>query len=310
MKFLYQLPAAWLLWLFIACNTGTGSGDTEQKTEDVALKATDNYRPEKPDKSYESADSMASPAPPPNNENSSKQAGAPAAAQNIDWDKKIIKNATLVVEAKSQKVFNDFVHDQVKRTGGYVAEEEQNKSDYKIESVTTIKVPVGQFDDLVKSLTSAKDENIVTQKVTSQDVTGEVVDTRARTEAKQQIRLRYLDLLKQAKNMADILKVQQEINNIQEEIEAGSGRVSYLTHSAAYSTIQLTYYEILNPTAIENKPPGFGTRVLNALGNGMDWLGELLVVLLNLWPLWLLAAGVVWGFKKWKRSKPSQKTAS
>ncbi len=297
------LIASIIITILIACNDK--SSVTEQKTEAVAaLKATDNNKPEERNKSYETADTIAVPAP-LKEEEAPKQAGAASPAQNIDWDKKIIKNATLVVEAKSQKTFNDFVHEQVKRTGGYVAEEEQTKSDYKIENMATIKVPVDQFDNLVKSLTSTKEENIVTQKVTSQDVTGEVIDTRARTEAKRQIRLRYLDLLKQAKNMEDILKVQEEINNIQEEIEAGAGQVKYLTHAAAYSTVQLTFYEILNPSAEENRSPGFGTRVLNALGNGMDWLGELLVVLLTLWPLWLLAGALLWGFRRWRKTKPT-----
>ncbi|OQP53142.1 hypothetical protein A4D02_22350 [Niastella koreensis] len=282
-----------------ACKDKNGSADTELK--DVALTTTEKIKEPAADYKYGTVDTTA-PAPAPIDETNSPKQTPP---QNIDWDKKIIKEATLVVEAKSQKVFSDFVHDQVKRSGGYVSQEEQNKSEYKIENITTIKVPVDQFDNLVKSLTSIKDENIVTQKVTSQDVTGEVIDTRARTEAKRQIRLRYLDLLKQAKNMEDILKVQQEIDNIQEEIEAGAGRVGYLTHAAAYSTVQLTFYEILNPSAADNKAPGFGTRILNALGNGMDWLGELLVVLLTLWPLWLLAAGLIWGFRKWRKTRPA-----
>ena len=101
----------------------------------------------------------------------------------------------------------------------------------------------------------------------------------------------------------DILKVQEEVNNIQEEIEAGAGRVSYLTHAAAYSTIQLTFYEILNAAAERDVKPGFGQRVLNALSNGMDWVGEMLVVVLTLWPLWLLLGSVWWIFRRWK-AKP------
>jgi len=292
------------LTLLIACNHGKGSAESEKAVEaaDVKLAATNNYTPPHEGNDYKAEDTTG-PVPGAGNEEPPKQAGAPAAATHIDWDKKIIKNATLIIEAKNHKSYNDFVHDQVKRTGGYVAEEEQNKSDYKIENITTIKVPVDQFDNLVKSLTSTKDENIVTQKVTSQDVTGEVIDTRSRTEAKRQVRLRYLDLLKQAKNMEDILKVQQEINNIQEEIEAGAGRVGYLTHAAAYSTIQLTFFEVLNASAEKVDKPGFGKRVLNALTNGMDWVGELLVVLLTLWPLWLLLGGVFWLFRRWK-TKP------
>jgi hypothetical protein len=110
-------------------------------------------------------------------------------------------------------------------------------------------------------------------------------------------------LLKQAKNMEEILKVQQEINSIQEEIEAGAGRVSYLTHAAAYSTIQLTFYQVLNAQAEHIDKPGFGQRVLNALTNGMDWVGEMLVVMLTLWPLWLLLGGVWLMYKRWK-AKP------
>jgi hypothetical protein len=52
-----------------------------------------------------------------------------------------------------------------------------------------------------------------------------VVDTRSRMEAKKQMRDRYLELLKQARNMKEILEVQQVINSIQEDIESGSGRV-------------------------------------------------------------------------------------
>lgn len=289
-----------LLPLFIACNSNRNA---EAEKADVALVETNQRMPAGAgNKAYYGVADTTAPAP-AGNEEPPKQPGASAATQHIDWDKKIIKNAMLTVEAKNHKSFNDFIHDQVKRSGGYVAEEEQNKSEYKIENIVTIKVPVDQFDDLVRTITSTKDDNVVSQKVTSQDVTGEVIDTRSRTEAKRQIRLRYLDLLKQAKNMEDILKVQQEINSIQEEIEAGSGRVSYLTHAAAYSTIQLTFYEILNATAEHGENPGFGQRVLNALRNGMDWVGEMLVVLLTLWPLWLLLGGVWWGFRKWK-AKP------
>lgn len=292
--------------LLIACNNND-SGESE-KAAFMTVADTKQESPTATNEMYNNAADSTSPVPAAGNAGNDEQPKQPHTSANVtsvDWDKKIIKNATLTVEAKSHKSFNDFVHDQVKRTGGYVAQEEQNKSDYKIENIVSIKVPVDQFDNLVKSLTSTKDENVVAQKVTSQDVTGEVIDTRSRTEAKRQIRLRYLELLKQAKNMEDILKVQEEVNNIQEEIEAGAGRVSYLTHASAYSTIQLTFYEILNASAERDVKPGFGQRVLNALGNGMDWVGEMLVVVLTLWPLWLLLGGVWWGFRKWK-AKPAK----
>lgn len=203
-----------------------------------------------------------------------------------DWDKKIIRNATLSVEVKSYKAFNELLHTNVKQLGGYIAQEQQNQGDYKIESILTIKVPVDQFENAITQLTPAA-ENIIEKKITADDVTGEVVDTKSRMEAKKKVRDRYLDLLKQAKNMEEILQVQNEINDIQEQIESAAGRVDYLTHASAYSTINLSFYQVLNPGAVNNTEPSFGTRIVLSFKSGLQWFGELLVLLISLWPLWI-----------------------
>ena len=113
-----------------------------------------------------------------------------------------------------------------------------------------------QFDDAVNSISSNVKE-LNEKKITSEDVTTEVIDTRSRLEAKKQVRLRYLDLLKQAKNMEEILSVQSEINDIQEQIESAAGRIEYLQHSSSFSTIHLTFYQVLNGAAIDSDKPTF-----------------------------------------------------
>lgn len=240
---------------------------------------------------------------PGNKQASPKQTTDPA--PNIDWDKKIIRNANLSVEVKDYNHFNDLTREAVKKSGGYIANEEQSQSDYKLENVVTIKVPVAQFDDAVKALTSGP-EKLVVKRITSEDVTGEVVDTKSRLEAKRQVRLRYLDLLKQAKNMDEILQVQNEINDIQENMESAAGRINYLTHAAAYSTIQLNFFQVLNAQAkdVEDKP-GFGTKILTALSDGLGWVGELMVVVVSLWPLWI-GLFIVWRLvRKFRKRQPA-----
>jgi hypothetical protein len=228
---------------------------------------------------------------------------APAPAANPDWDKKIIKNATLSVEVKEYARFNELMRAAVKQSGGYIAQEEQNESEYKIENSVTIKVPVDQFDNTVLALTPGK-EKILVKKITSQDVTGEVVDTKSRLEAKRQVRLRYLDLLTQAKNMEEILQVQNEINDIQENMETAAGRIQYLTHSAAFSTIQLNYFQVLDPQARDvETPPGFGKKILLALGEGLTWVGELIILLLTLWPVWL---ALLAGWMLYRKYRPAK----
>ena len=74
--------------------------------------------------------------------------------QNPDWDKKIIKTASLNFEVKDYNIYYSAFREKVKSFGGYVAQEEQTQSDYKIENTISIKVPVDQFDNAVILLTN------------------------------------------------------------------------------------------------------------------------------------------------------------
>jgi hypothetical protein len=222
-----------------------------------------------------------------------------------DWDKKIIKTAVLNLEVKDYNAFYTSIRDKVRAAGGYIAQEEQTQSDYKIENSLTIKVPVDQFDDAVAQL-SLNTEKINEKKITSQDVTTEIVDTKSRMEAKKQVRLRYMDLLKQAKNMEEILNVQSEINEVQEEIESAAGRIQYLGHSSTFSTIHLAYYQILNLSAKDISNPSFGTKLSNAFKTGWSWIGDLFIGLVSVWPLFLLIFTGIIIYKRTRLQKPKQ----
>lgn len=216
--------------------------------------------------------------------------------QNSDWDKKIIKTAFLKLEVKDFKAYTQIVHNAAKQYGGYVANEEQNESEGKIESTISIKVPVEQFESIMTQLPTSA-EKIIEKKITTEDVTGEVVDTKSRLQAKEQMRLKYLEFLKQAKNMEDVLKVQSEINDIQEEIESASGRVNYLSHQSAYSTINLTFYQPLAGYNPGNDNPGFLTKLISAFKSGFNFLAEIFIGAVSIWPLFLLVI-IAWIFYK------------
>ncbi len=220
-----------------------------------------------------------------------------------DWDKKIIKTASLNVEVKDYNTFYSSLRDKVKNLGGYIAQEEQSQSEYTIENSITIKIPVDQFDNAVVLLTG-NTEKINEKRINSQDVTTEVIDTKSRMEAKKQVRLRYMDLLNQARNMQEILSVQSEINGIQEQIESAAGRIQYLGHSSVFSTINLTYYQILNLSAKNTDSPSLGTKLSGAFKTGWTWVGDLFVALVSIWPLFLLAFTAFGIYKRTKMQKP------
>ncbi|CAN5750131.1 hypothetical protein BH11BAC3_BH11BAC3_33860 [soil metagenome] len=218
---------------------------------------------------------------------------------HIDWNKKIIKTASIKLEVKNFKKYNESIHQNINRFGGYIAQEEQNLQDEKTETQLSLKVPVDQFEALVNELTS-NDVKIVERSIKSEDVTGEVVDTKSRLEAKRTARLKYLEFLKASKNMEEVLTVQSEINNIQEEIEAAAGRVAYLSNQAAYSTINLVFYQPLPGFKPVDSSPSFFTRMTDAFKSGTTWISDCLVALVSVWPLILIIATGLFMYKRFR----------
>lgn len=226
----------------------------------------------------------------------SLQAGQPSG----DWDKKIVKHAQLSLEVNNYQQYSTRLHSLLKQYGAYIAQEEQHQLSYRLENEVAIRVPAVQFEQLLQGL-SADSTTLWEKKITTEDVTGEIVDIKARMEARKQVREQYLSLLKQAKSMKDILDIQNEINGIQEEIEAAAGRMAYLQHDVAYSTIRLTYYQQLASTRDE---PGLLQQLRDAFAAGTTGMVTLLLLLVQVWPLWLAGATGIWLWRRRKRTWP------
>lgn len=240
---------------------------------------------------------------PPQNPGSGQHA-APVKMALQDWDRKIVKNAVITAEVKDYNAFYSSLRQKLDPIGGYIAGEEQDQTEYKIQNSITIKVPVEQFDDALVNLTQGA-LAITEKRVSSQDVTTEIVDTRSRIEAKKQMRERYMDLLKGAKNINDILTMEKEINGVQEQIETAGGRVNYLRHAAVFSTIHLTYFQVLNAEAPKNTDePGFGMKLKDAFGFGWEWISSFVIGLISIWPLLVLGFLLYVLFRK-KHIKPT-----
>ena len=281
----------WLitLILFTACSN---DANRNASTSDLAIAEADAYKIKTQEGEQIATDSTAGGV------QFQQLPGQSAPPQTIktDWSKKIIKTATIHAEVKD---FNSFAlqsSEKVKKFGGYINEERQSSSEYRLENTVTIKVPVDQFDNAVNDL--VKDvEQVNERQVNSQDVTSEYVDSKSRLEAKKQVRLKYLELLRQAKNMSEILEVQKEINEIQEEIEMVTGRINYLGNSSAMSTIHFTYYQELKP-GIDKGDPGFLDKFKSAIVKRCYWIGEIVIANATIWPLLLFLAGLIYFVKR------------
>ncbi|MBC7934402.1 MAG: DUF4349 domain-containing protein [Rhizobacter sp.] len=225
-----------------------------------------------------------------------------AAVANIDWDKKIIKIATVKYEVKSFDQFNKEVKEKVRKFGGYVAQEDNYQHEDRKEISLIIKVPVEQFETMMNDM-QTKDIKQIERTIKTEDVTGEVIDTKSRLEAKKQMRLKYLEFLKQSKNMEEVLTVQNEINDIQEEIESAQGRVQYLTKQSAYSTINLSFYQPMEGFKAPTNDNSFWNKTGEAFSRGGEMIKGLALMIISIWPLLLAGVG---GILIWRRRRQEQ----
>ena len=209
-------------------------------------------------------------------------------------------------ECKAYKLYNQQLHALVKQYGGWIAAESEVQQPERMNNTVSVKIPVPQFDELVTAI-GALDGKLLEKQITTQDVTGQMTDTKARIDARKQVREKYMEFLKQSKTMDDVLKVHSEINDVHEEIEVASSSLQSLQHQSSFSTVNINFYQLLDASdGGASEKPGFGSRLLSAVLNGGSWLLDVLVGLMNIWPL-IIAGGLFFFYLKRKVLVPSKR---
>jgi len=226
------------------------------------------------------------------------------AAQNAPAavERKIIRNATLTVEADAPSEAMRKIASIAEGRGGFVVTSEARQQGggeggQPFEVVTVeLRVPAAQFDAVVGEIRAAG-SRVVAEKLTGQDVTEEYIDLEARIRTQRALEAQFLEIMKGARGVADALQVQRELANVRTEIERVEGRRRFLENQTTLSTIKVT----LQPPAPFVNASGFGYGLRDAFGDGLGaaatimlglvrvFLALIPVALFILLPLFLLA---------------------
>jgi DNA primase len=225
-----------------------------------------------------------------------------------DWDKQIIKNAELQLWVSNPAAVSKSAKEALRLAGGYIGSATETRmSEGQTKVDMTLRVPREKFDELVDKLTGYGD-SIIQKDISAQDVTEEFVDTKARILAKEKARDRYYEFIKQARNVKEVMEIEREIKDLQEEIEAASGRINYLQHQSTLSTIHLVFFEPVIPNTTPQEEPVFLQQLKYGIIEGWSMIQALVLVLVKIWPLWL-AGFIIWGVirsRKTKSALPAQ----
>lgn len=200
-------------------------------------------------------------------------------------DQKIIKTASLDLAVTSVDETIAKITALATGKGGYVQSSSANERDdgTKFGSIT-IRVPSTVFEstgiEIKKLATLVKSET-----ASGQDVTEQYTDLQAQLRNAQAQEQEYLNILKKAQTVQDILNVQQYLSNIRGTIESLQGRIKYFSNLTSYSTFAITLSE---DTVV--KAPSQGFRPLEdarAAVQSLIVLGEALVS----WLIWIVVVG-------------------
>jgi len=211
-------------------------------------------------------------------------------------DRKLIKIGKVEFETDNLNSTRKNIFEAVKIHKGYVSSDQEFKSTGRKSNTVVIRVPAENFDNLLSNATKGV-EKFDRKEIEVKDVTEEFLDVQARLKTKKELEQRFIEILKKANTVTEILEIEKQIGHLRSEIESIEVRLKYLTDRVSFSTLEMTFYEsISNETA-------FGQKFKNSFSNGWENLIWFFVALANVWPFILIALGVIFGYRIYNRKK-------
>lgn len=252
---------------------------------------------------YVESDELPPPPPPPP---SLKQHALPSnvGGPNVDVikDRKIKRRAEIEIrELKDVDASKERVGHLLSSLNGFVVSEEfSSNHHYSLydEYDMKLRVPADSLDKFVASLNGLEGK-ISKRNFYSEDLTAEYLDSKSRKETKQAMLENYRRLLSTAKDVEDLLAIQERIDEIQEDAEAMSKVIMKIDYDVEFSSVDLTLYSYSVSHYGKEEEETFLSKVADAFKGGL----YVILGLIRLWPLYIIAGVIVYFLRKRKLKK-------
>ena len=211
---------------------------------------------------YDRKSDPSSPQPPP----------PPRTDQQIE--QKIIKEATLKFETDNLENSFNQIQKAASTSKARIINDSEGKDFATAFRNLTIKVPSQNFDRFISDVSKGVSYFEV-KNISAEDVTEQYIDLTSRLKTKKKLEERYLEILKKANKVSEIL-----------EIEAKEGQLKYLESRVSESTITIEFYKTIAEK--EGVKISYGSKLWNAVKSGFFSLSDLLISLISVWPFVIL----------------------
>lgn len=196
---------------------------------------------------------------------------------------KIIREGTMTVRSENIDSSKFQIDILLHHLDGYYETESLEHYDQRSVYQLVIRVPSSEYDKLLSGLEKGGDK-IEAKNIKAKDVTEEYNDVQTQLQNKKAYLTRYLQLLNQAKNVEEILMIEDHIRPLQNDIERHIGRLRYLDDRVGYSTLSVQLYQ-----EFKNVPPvvaedGFWFRLGQSFKSGWTHVVNFIINMIAVWP--------------------------
>lgn len=154
----------------------------------------------------------------------------------------IVRTVDMTIEVANVSTSIDVVAKIASDMGGWIVTSNRSEKHWGFVSV---RIPAERLQDVVQILRDMAAE-VKSERTTSQDVTEEYFDGRARLVTLEAERDAYQRLFDGAKTTEEALKVREALSRVQGELEVLQGRINRIEQTAAFSLVNVSL--VLEPT--------------------------------------------------------------
>lgn len=215
-----------------------------------------------------------------------------------DQGSMIIRNANISMDVDDLNVFSENLKRTVNSYKGYI--ESANVNDYDSDysenryGYFTVRIPAERLDDFLSIVEG--EGNITSKGESAEDVTMEYVDIEAHIATYEAERDSLMQLMDRAESIEDILKIREQLRDINYELDSLKRQLKSMQNKVSYSTVSIDAKETRSIMG-SSKKKSFAARIaekfVEEFADGWEIALDVLIFIVTRIPLFAILGGVV-----------------
>lgn len=231
-----------------------------------------------------------------------------SASESIDYitveNRMIIYNGYISLETDDIDGTLNRIRSLAEGYNGYIAGTSRSMIGNQAVADITIRIPQNKFHSVINDIETYG--KVLDERTTSDDVTEQYIDLKARLKNLERLEESLTDLLNRTATVEEILKVEQELARIRGDIDSLQGQLNYLERNVTMSMIKVTLREPPPPFT----PPGmdWGETFETAIRGLFAVISGLIILIIAVLPLIVIIGIPAYYLQRRKRIKNQKKS--